>query len=247
MTLCAVRRAGRARTAALAALLGFGAMPGTAGAVPVEVQLNVCAPPQAVVTALALRPHPPVTEVWLFETPALALANAGVRLRLRMRDGAAPELTAKFANADCRAAPKHGAGKCEADLHGDALVDTLSLTQSLSRDAAAALVRDPGTLPAYLAPAQRRALEQRIGAWPAAVRALGPMRVAAYVPRARDFVVEAWTLPDGTELTEASKRVSHPEAVAEAARLAGRLSAAGVALCADQSSQSDAKLRALLR
>jgi hypothetical protein len=86
-----------------------------------EVQINLCTDAAQVVRALditAAAPRP--LQVWLFDSPALALHGEGLRLRLR-EDGKHVELTLKVAGQDCRKADParlRSRGKCEADLHG---------------------------------------------------------------------------------------------------------------------------------
>ena len=59
-------------------------------------------------------------------------------------------------------------------------------------------------------------------------------------------MVEAWQLPGGQRFTEASQKSARAAAPRLRAELLAELTKAGVHLCSDQSSQSAAKLRALL-
>ena len=100
-----------------------------------EVQINLCSAPARVISALGLVEKGKPTTVWLFDSPALDLNRQGLRLRLRQQ-GKGSELTLKAAGQNCAqvdAAQLKPDGKCEADLHGDALDDVVSLTRQLDR------------------------------------------------------------------------------------------------------------------
>ncbi len=98
-----------------------------------EIQINLCSPSAQVTGALKLAEKGRSTTVWLFDSPTLSLYQAGLRLRLR-EQGKGSELTLKVAVQDCAAVDSallQPDGKCESDLHGDALDDVVSLNRRL--------------------------------------------------------------------------------------------------------------------
>ena len=108
-----------------------------------EVQINLCSDAAQVVRSLELTSESPEpVRVWLFDSPALELHRAGLRLRLREK-GKRVELTLKAAGQDCsKVEPKQlePHGKCEADLHGEQFDDVISLTRRLGKRERAALL-----------------------------------------------------------------------------------------------------------
>lgn len=225
-----------------------------------EIQINLCSDPAQAVRALDLRPKADApTRVWFFDTRALTLYDRGLRLRLRQTGGTRSELTLKAGGHDCgRVAPgllkRHD--KCEADLHGDRLDDTLSLTRMLDghqqerllAPGAAAGQALSAALDPVLAKRQRELLGGQAGApdgaaLPPELVRLGPATVRAYERRGEDVVVEVWTLPAGQQFVEISQKVERDAALPGRARLLERVRSAGLAPCADQNSQARNKLR----
>ncbi len=225
-----------------------------------EIQINLCSDPAQAVRALDLRPKADApTRVWFFDTRALTLYDRGLRLRLRQTGGTRSELTLKAGGHDCgRVAPgllkRHD--KCEADLHGDRLDDTLSLTRMLDghqqerllAPGAAAGQALSAALDPVLAKRQRELLGGQAGApdgaaLPPELVRLGPATVRAYERRGEDVVVEVWTLPAGQQFVEISQKVERDAALPGRARLLERVRSAGLAPCADQDSQARNKLR----
>lgn len=224
-----------------------------------EIQINLCSSPAQVVRALDLRPKADApTRVWFFDTRALTLYDRGLRLRLRQAGGRS-ELTLKAGGHDCsRVAPgllkRHD--KCEADLHGDRVDDTLSLTRRLDAREQALLLAPgaaggkalPEALGQVLSKHQRDLIGGQAGTpegaeMPAELVRLGPATVRAYDRRGEDAAVEVWTLPGGQQFVEISRKVERDAALPGRAQLFERLRSAGLAPCTDQDSQARNKLR----
>ena len=217
-----------------------------------EVQINLCDPLEQIVHALSLTADPArAVEIWYFESPGLEQSARGVVFRLRL--GAAERiLTLKApATPDCArldpALLPAGQGKCEADMHGESLRDTVSLDTALDEKTVRELLNGGVALASVLSPAQTRYLQTIAGAWPLAadLRRMGPVRVETLLPKGGLFVVEAWRLPGGQRFTEASQKTARADAPRLRAELIAKIDRAGVHLCSDQSSQSTAKLRIL--
>ena len=217
-----------------------------------EVQINLCDPLEQIVHALSLTADPArALEIWYFESPGLEQSALGLVFRLRL--GAAERiLTLKApATPDCArldpALLPAGQGKCEADMHGESLRDTVSLDTALDEKTVRELLNGGVALASVLSPAQTRYLQTIAGAWPLAadLRRMGPVRVETLLPKGGLFVVEAWRLPGGQRFTEASQKTARADAPRLRAELIARIDRAGVHLCSDQSSQSTAKLRIL--
>ena len=216
-----------------------------------EVQINLCADPQAVVRALGLAPAGAGVEAWYFDTPSLDIFRARLVFRLRMKSPQ-PELTLKVADQACEpVAPLLAGtdGKCEYDLHGPDFRGAVSLNRRVDAGAARALLDAPGTLSAFLSPGQTRLLREGTSAWPLPpnIERYGPVRIEAYRAKGKRYVVELWTLPGGERYAEISQKTRVDQALGVRAAIERDLSRVGVAPCADQSSQAGAKLRALVR
>jgi hypothetical protein len=227
-----------------------------------EIQINLCSDPALLIPALQLAEKGKPTAVWLFDTPALDLDRRGLRLRLRER-GKHAELTLKVAGQNCPrvdATLLGRAGKCEADLHGDAFDDVVSLDSTLERRSLDLLLA-PNTpsgaplaqaLTTVLAPNQRAMLGAQHEIWapallPPEIRRLGPSIVRAYRPAGERYVVEVWTLPGGQKFVELSQKVPRETALARRVELEAKITATGVPICADQLSQARNKLSILAR
>ena len=169
----------------------------------VDIQFSLCDTPERIEQALELRPHGGATEVWLFDTPMLALYAKGLRLRLR-GSGANEDLTLKATDQDCSRLPEGtlspGSGKCEFDLHGTVKTGSLSLTLPIDKQTVGEL--KAGRLPVVqaLGAAQREFLQSQPGAWPLAndIRPLGPTQVRSYRARKLKYDVDVSTLPGGS-------------------------------------------------
>jgi len=232
--------------------LSFGAAATPDPGLRAEVQINLCDPLEQIVHALSLTADPArALEIWYFESPGLEQSALGVVFRLRL--GAAERiLTLKApATPDCArldpALLPAGQGKCEADMHGESLRDTVSLNTALDEKTVRELLNGGVALASVLSPAQTRYLQTIAGAWPLAadLRRMGPVRVETLLPKGGLFVVEAWRLPGGQRFTEASQKTARADAPRLRGELIAKIDSAGVHLCSDQSSQSTAKLRIL--
>jgi hypothetical protein len=243
----------RIAAGALAVLAGCGAVPKPDVPAPrAEIQINLCAAPQAIIEGLALQPDAEVpTEVWYFDTPELEFARSGLVFRLRQGDRQ-PELTLKLANQDCMdikpAWIPGGEGKCEYDNHGAVFSGAVSLTNAL--DAASARALTAGRLPLQnaLSPAQIAYLRDVVAAWPlvSGIRPLGPAHIRQYRAKKADFDVNVWTLPAGETDIELSEKTSFRKVLDRRAELLAMLSKSGIALCPDQAGQGVKRLRILL-
>jgi hypothetical protein len=218
-----------------------------------EIQINLCATPAEIIRALALQPESAgPREVWYFETPDLAHHRGGAVFRLRLGERER-ELTLKVADQDCAridsALLPPAEGKCEYDLHGTHFKGAVSLSRELDEPTARELLDGRMPLADALSPAQIRYLREGVSVWPLTsdIRRLGPVRIEAYRPADRSFVVELWQLPGGDRYAEISQKTTAEEALRRRPALEATLARAGVAACADQSSQAAGKLRTLLR
>jgi hypothetical protein len=227
-----------------------------------EIQINLCSPPAQVIGALQLAEKGKPTTVWLFDSPALTLYQAGLRLRLR-EQGKSSDLTLKVAGQDCETvdgALLRPDGKCEADLHGDALDDVVSLTRRLDTHGRETLLAPHARNGAPLAEALKAALDLRQRAMltarrgisgaallPQDIARLGPSTVRTYRGAKQAYEVEVWTLPDGAQFVELSYKVPREAAFARRADLLSQVTGAGLAICPDQESQARAKLAILAR
>jgi len=226
--------------------------PGVKGA-RAEIQLGLCAPPDRIVQALALRPTATPIKVWLFDDAALTLFGRGVRLRLRVAADGRSEFTLKVADQDCarleRSLVPSGEGKCEFDVHGTSMVGAVSLTRRLSVASTKELVAGRVPPAQVMSPAQIRYLREGVGIWPlpTGTRALGPMLLKTYRTPDKRYDIDITQLPDGVEYAEISRKVPAADATRVKTTMEADLSRAGVDVCADQSSQAINKLRSMLR
>jgi hypothetical protein len=223
---------------------------GPPAAAQIEVQIGVCASPEAVVRALAAKEDGARRDVWFFDDTALALYERGVRLRLRV-EGKKGELTLKVANQDCaRVAPgliPRGEGKCEYDRHGDRVAGAVSLERATDAKTTRRLAAGKWPIAKALSPAQAHYLRDVVRAWPlpAGIRPLGPAGLQRYRIADRPWDVEVWTLPRGGGHVEVSRKVPIADSERVYADMRAELARAGVPACADQSARSLETLRAL--
>ncbi len=215
----------------------------------VEVQIGVCAEPDAAVHALSLRSRGAPLQVWLFDDPDLTVFARGLRFRLRVAADHS-ELTLKVANRSCdEAIPAHD-GKCEYDAHGDTLTGAVSLTRPLDAAQTRDLLSGRLRLADAMSPAQIAYLRDVVQAWPmsANVRPLGPVDVRRYrgKPFGASYDVDISTLPGGARYIEISRKVAVADAQRSRAKLEADLARAGVPACEDQTAQAQNKLRSLL-
>ena len=216
-----------------------------------EVQIGVCSPLAAVTAALRLHAAGPVTTTWLFDDRTLTLHRRGLRLRLRVADGAA-DLTLKVAEQDCANLPAGaippGQGKCELDLHGTAITGAVALSQPLPRARADALVAGTTRVQDALSLAQMNFLRDFVRGepLPSMLLPLGPLAITSMKARDGSFALDITTLPSGEQSLEITRKVAMARAEQTRHRLEQRLARAGVERCADQSGQAGVKLRKLL-
>lgn len=236
----------------LAAPLAQARTSGASGMTQAELQVALCADPDQAIRALDLVPRGGARETWLFDDAALTLFDRGLRIRLRVSGGAS-ELALKAAVDDCANVPRElipeKAGKCEHDVHGDAVTAAVSLTSRLDDSSVKALLSGNLPLVDVLSPAQGRYLREVAKLWPlpAGLHPLGPVKVSTYRARKKPYDVDVSRLPAGERYVEVSRKVAL--AVVDAARKSfdADLARSGVAVCVDQSAQAVNKLRALLR
>jgi hypothetical protein len=218
-----------------------------------EVQLGLCTPADRIVQALDLRPRGTPMRVWQFDDPDLTLLGRGVRLRLRVAADGRSEFTLKVADQDCarlgHGLVPAGEGKCEYDVYGATAAGAVSLVRRLGAQETGDLVAGRAAPAQVLGPAQTRYLREVVGVWPlsAGIRALGPIEVRTYRTPDRRYDVDISELPGGDRHAEISRKVPLAKAARTMDAMAAELARAGVAVCADQSSQAAGKLRALLR
>ena len=217
----------------------------------VEIQIGLCGDPAAIAGALDLRSRGAPLEVWLFDDAELAMLQRGLRFRLRVTDDRS-ELTMKVANQDCTAlapgvVPKKE-GKCEYDMHGDAVTGAVSLSRALDATQTRAIREARLALVDALSSSQVKYLRDVVGVWPLPgdVHRLGPIQVQRYRGADLPYDVDVSTLPDGSRFVEISRKVAAAKVAHARERLNADLAQAGVAACDDQSAQAQTKLRALL-
>jgi hypothetical protein len=234
-------------------LAGCGAVAQSDSSEPrAEIQINLCAPPQAIIQGLALHPDGAVpTEAWYFDTPRLQLAQRGLVFRLRQGDRQ-PELTLKVASQDCTRVESswipRGEGKCEYDNHGALFSGTVSLSKTLDDESAHALTEGRLPLERALGPAQIAYLRNVVSAWPlvSAIRPLGPIQIRQYSNKNAGYDVNVWKLSAGKTYVELSEKTSFKDVLQRRQALLAMLSRADIALCPDQAGQGIERLRTLL-
>lgn len=125
----------------------------------------------------------------------------------------------------------------------------MSLTRSLSAKSTSRLLAGRMAPAQLLTVSRIRYLRELVGSWPLppGIRALGPMQVRTYGTKGKLYAIDITDLPGGEQFAEISRKVPLADARRAKEVMETDLSRAGVAQCADQSSQAGAKLRALLR
>jgi hypothetical protein len=218
-----------------------------------EIQIGLCSPVDQIVRALDLRPRGAPIEVWQFDDAALTLFGRGLRLRLRVGADDRSEFTLKVADQECarvdaRLIPP-GEGKCEYDVYASVTSGTVSLSRNLDATSTKDLVAGRIAPARALSASQIRYLRRMSGNWPLpdGIRALGPIHVRTYRTSGKMYDVDISQLPDGERFAEISRKVPLSDAIRAKEVMEADLSKAGVAMCADQSTQAGTKLRSLLR
>jgi len=247
-----VMRAMVLAAAVIALRAGAAEVPGATG-LHAEIQIELCAPADQIVQALDLRPHGTPIKVWQFDDAALVLFGRGLRLRLRVTADGRSEFTLKVADQDCARVDRKlippGEGKCEYDAYGTSMAGAVSLTRSLNAKSTNDLLAGRTAPAQALTMSQIRYLRESVGFWPLppGIRALGPMEVRTYGTKGKLYDIDITRLPGGEQFAEISRKVPLTDATRAKEVMEADLSRAGIAQCADQSSQAGAKLRALLR
>ena len=227
--------------------------PPGAQAMQAEVQIGLCAPADQIVHALDLRPHGTPITVWQFDDSALTLFGRGLRLRLRVAADGRSIFTLKVANQDCAQLDAKlllpGEGKCEYDIYGTSRAGAVSLNVGLGEKVTNNLIGGRVTPAEVLSPAQMGYLREVVGIWPLppGIRGLGPMHVQTYRAKGKLYDIDVSLFPVGEQFAEISRKVPLGEATRTMNAMEADLSRAGIAMCADQSSQAGNKLRSLLR
>jgi hypothetical protein len=221
-----------------------------------EVQINLCGNAADIVGRLGLAPDGRPREVWYFDTPSLTLFGNGAVMRLRVDKATGEgggELTLKAADQDCAridpALIPPREGKCEYDVHGESVRGAVSLSRRIDRATVLALLAGQVPLADVLSPAQARLLADglRVRPVPQGVVRLGPANLASYRAPGKRYTVDVWQLPRDKHYVEISQKTGRGDAAGVQRKLEKRLRQAGVAACADQSSQAESKLRWLVK
>lgn len=190
-------------------------------------------------------------EVWQFDDASLTLLEHGLRLRLRV-NSAASELTLKISDQNCeQLAPDlvpAREGKCEYDVYGAQRSGAVSLTTRLDATATHDLLAGRLAIPQALSAAQVRYLRDVILYWPlpSGLLSLGPIKAHSYRTKDRTYDVDVQEMPGGDRYTEITRKVPLADADDAFRTLQAYLANAGIAECADRSTQAANKLRALL-
>jgi len=217
-----------------------------------EVQIGMCSPVAEIMRALDLRPRGHPITVWQFDDTALTLYRHGLRLRLRVAANGRSVFTLKVADQNCeRLDPGQippGEGKCEYDAYGATTNGAVSLNIDLGTKNTSDLVAGRVTPAQLMSPSQIKYLRDIAGMWPlpSEIRKLGPMSVQSYTTKHKLYDIDLSQLPGGQEFAEISRKVPLEDASRTRRAMEVELSRAGIAMCADQSSQAVNKLRALL-
>jgi hypothetical protein len=163
-------------------------------------------------------------KVYFFDTPALGLFRKGVVLRARLVKKGTDDSTVKFRPVDpAKIAPqwkKLEGFKLEADVAGDKIVRSASLTHPQGRGEIEDVVAGKRALEKLFSPDQERFRDAYAAVRPAfdALEVLGPIEVLRWKSKAKSFqhelTAEEWHLPDGTDLLEVSIKVDRKRAFA---------------------------------
>jgi hypothetical protein len=214
-----------------------------------EIQVALCEPAATLQTKLELQPRGAPYETWLFDDDALTLLGRAIRLRLRTKANGG-ELTLKVAKQDCDALPANavpnGEGKCELDVHGEAVDGAVSLTRALDAATTRDLLARRIEVAPLLSTTQVSFLRDVARAWPmpAGIRPLGPIANRVYA--AHGYDVDVSTLPDGKRYAEIADKVKRENVPRAREKLMRRLERASVEVCADQAGQAADKMKRLL-
>ncbi len=166
--------------------------------------------------------------VYFYDTPKLALFDAGVVLRARLVKGDADDSTIKIRPVEAAKVARRWQRlkgfKLEADWVGDHAVCSACLTQEQQRDEIEDVAQGKRAIAKLFSEDQERFLHEHYKA-PVdfgALFVMGPIRVLrwklAHENFAHELTIEEWRLPDGDDLVEVS--IKAPPDGAQRARLA---------------------------
>ena len=161
--------------------------------------------------------------IYFYDTPKLALFDAGVALRARLVKGDDDDSTVKFRPVDAGRISgewKRADGfKLEADCVGERVVCSASLTAIQARDEIDQVAKGERPIQKLFSKAQERFLAE-FYATPvdfAKLRVMGPIRVLRWKSKHESFphelTTEEWRLPNGDDLVEVSIKVAPAKAV----------------------------------
>ena len=160
--------------------------------------------------------------IYFYDTPSLDLFEAGIALRARLIKGDEDNSTVKFRSTNPQViAPewyRHEGFKVEADMVGERVVYSASLTCPQERDEIEEVANGKRSIDKLYSADQERFLKT-FYAGPLAFDQLcvmGPIRVLRWKLEHKGFphelTVEEWRLPDGDDLVEVSIKVPPGEA-----------------------------------
>lgn len=160
--------------------------------------------------------------IYFYDTPSLDLFEAGIALRARLIKGDEDNSTVKFRSTSPRMiAPewyRHDGFKLEADMVGERVVYSASLTCPQRRDEIDEVADGKRSIDKLYSKDQERYLRQVYDGPLGFDRlcVMGPIRVLRWKLEHKGFphelTVEEWRLPDGDDLVEVSIKVPPDEA-----------------------------------
>ena len=164
-----------------------------------------------------------VRVLYFYDTPRLALCDAGVTLRARLVKGDDDDSTVKFRPVEAAKISeewKQRKGfKLEADCVGDRVICSASLTVIQNRDEIDEVAKGKRPIAKLFSKEQERFLSE-FSQGPVdfgTLRVLGPIRVLRWKLTQKGFphelTLEEWRLPDGEEIVEVSIKTSPQEAL----------------------------------
>jgi len=201
-----------------------GAAPSFTGVDAVEIKVTI-RPDQELRAERALRVNEDTADVrmiYFYDTPDLDLFEAGIALRARLIKGDDDNSTVKFrSTSQGIIAPewyRHEGFKLEADMVGDRVVYSASLTCLQQRDEIDEVADGQRSIDKLYSQDQERFLRAfyagSVGFDQLCV--MGPIRVLRWKLEHKGFphelTVEEWRLPDGDDLVEVSIKVPPEEA-----------------------------------
>jgi hypothetical protein len=185
-------------------------------------------------------------EIYFYDTPELALYEAGMILRARVRHGGEDDTTVKLRPLRASQVAKKWFSvkgfKCEIDRVGDVGTEACSLTRPEDADDIDDVAAGQASVKSLFSD-QQEELAGRYGEEPdwSELATLGPVDASVWTLEVEelpeDLTVELWTLPDESRILELSMRVDAKEADGAAEALAAFAGDLGL----DPSSQEESK------